>query len=802
MNLRRTLVGGLVCLVCSGPVLSQVSTRVTSVAPADTRAGAPILVITDLQESATIAGMTLAYRQFGESKYTLLEMDVVGNRATATIPPSAVRPPFVEYYIVIRDQSGSLEVYPQSEGPDPLNNPPGMTRRIIVQDVQVDEPQIVFLSPDPLALLPPEDVVISVSLLRIDSLVERAATRILLDGIDITPGTVTSGDIIVYVPSNMGPPLSAGPHTVTVLLSDHNGRPYKNSTLQFTALGEGVEIPAAPGISPPLISGSANLESRHETVTGKGQWYNRGGAQLRGSYGDVRVTGNLFLTSDEKSDRQPQNRYLFGVEVPWLKVEGGDAYPLFPDLILAGKRVRGITSSLRLGDFNLDATYGSVTRAVEGTQLKAFSVDSLSAEQATDPTAAYAQLGPNLWGKGMPGAYSRKLLAVRPSVGSGETWQLGFTWLNAKDDPSSIRYGVRPKENIVLGSDLLTRIDNGRIELGIQAAFSAFNTDISSGSFTDAYIDSVYPDKADQIKQLRNLLGNTITVNDNFRPLSLEYPATAAAEARVMLDYFSNYVRFTYMYRGADYTSFGQTYLRTDIQGFNISDRFRLLDNSVFATIGYEHLTDNTAHTKPSTTVFANVNAAVTYYPTQNYPSLTVGYTRFRNDNGINPDSLLAVNDVTNRLYFQSFYNFEWGFSQTLVFNVSSSVRDDYTTRKQNVNNFTALLGVSTRYHFPLQTDVSLALNLNELPGATTGSSSRLDYTSLSLSGRYAFIPGVLTVTGTVGPTFGDFNRTIFDLRAEWVFVEPMMLVFQASYFQNDGIPNDSFVSLRYLCPF
>jgi hypothetical protein len=802
MNLRRAFFGGLVYLACAAPVLPQVSTRIIAISPAETRAGTPLHLVAELQESATITGMTLAYRPFGESQYRVLEMDIVGNRAAITLPPDAIRPPFIEYYIVIRLQSGSLDVYPQSEGPDPLNNPPGTTRRLMVRDVQVDEPQITFLSPEPLAFLLPEDVVISVSLLRVDSLVERTSTRVLLDGTDITANAVLTGDLIVYVPGNTGTPLTPGIHVATVLLFDRSGNQYKTGSMQFTVIGEGQETPSVSPSTPLFASGSVNIESRRENIGGGTQWYNRGGLQFRGTYGDIRTVGNLFLTSDEKSNRQPQNRYFLSVEVPWLKVEAGDAYPTFPDLILSGKRVRGVNSSLHLGLFNIDATYGTVSRAIEGTQIKVFPIDRLSAEQALDPSAAYAQVGPTLWGKGVPGTYSRTLLAVRPSLGSGETWQLGFTWLNAKDDLSSIRYGVRPKENIVLGSDLTIRMDNGHIELGFQGAFSAFNTDISSGSFTDAYIDTVYPDNADQIKQLRDALGKYITVNDNFRPLALEYPATAAAEGRLALDYFGNYVRVNYLYRGADYTSFGQTYLRTDVQGFNLSDRLRLLDNSVFATIGVERLTDNTARTKPSTTVFSNVNAAVTYYSTQGFPSLTLGYARFRNDNGISPDSLLAIDDITNRLYLQSSYNFEWGTSQTILLNLSSSGRTDYTRHKQNVNNFMAVLGLTTRYAIPLQTDVSLGLNLNELPGSAPDSSSRLDYTSISLSGRYSFIPNTLTVTGTLAPTFGDFNRTIFDLRTEWAFMEPMMLIFQISYFRNDGIPNDSFVSLRYLYAF
>jgi len=42
----------------------------------------------------------------------------------------------------------------------------------------------------------------------------------------------------------------------------------------------------------------------------------------------------------------------------------------------------------------------------------------------------------------------------------------------------------------------------------------------------------------------------------------------------------------------------------------------------------------------------------------------------------------------------------------------------------------------------------------------------------------------------------------VIDLRAEWTIQPPMTLLFQFSYFKNDGMPNDSFFSLRYLYNF
>jgi hypothetical protein len=791
----------LVVLLCI-PAKGQISTRVASVSTGDAVAGMPVHVTVDLRQTTGLQAVLLLYRSFGESEYRRIDMDIIGNRATAQIPASAIIPPSLEYYLVLRDLQGSFEVYPLSDSPDPLTTPPQSTQRLQIRDRSQAEPQAIFLSPDPLSVFSPQDVLISVSLLRADSTVARGATQLLLDGVEVTAQALFSGDLIVFVPANVGMLLEPGSHTVSLRLLDRNGNIQHESTVSFMVQADVPLFRTESTTAAFRYNASLQLESRYEDLGTSNEWYNRARVLFRGQTGSVRFQSNLFVTSDEKADRQPQNRYFLGVELPWLKVGVGDSYPEFPDLVLSGKRVRGVNSSLLLGTFNVDLAYGSVTRAIDGALLKRFPVDSLIAEQRRDPRAAFGQLDPANWGKFSYGTYERTLFAVRPSFGSGETWQLGFTWLSGRDDLESIRYGIRPQENIVLGTDFFTRFDDGRIELRGDAAFSAFNSDISSGPFTDAYIDSVYPDDASAIKTARDVLDPFITVNDNLRPLSFKKLATVAGQAGLGLNYFDNALKVTYLYRGNDYNSFGQTYLRTDIRGFNVVDRIHLLRNQVFATIGIERLHDNTAGTKSATTTFANLNAAVSLYLLTNFPGLTLGYSRFDNDNELPTDSLAAVRDVTNRIYLQSTYSFELGVQHTAMLSISSSVRDDYTTRRQNVRNRSLAVGVGSRYPIRLQTELSLALNLNDFPDSTAGTSRRFNYTILTLYGRYELLQNELTCTASFGPTFGDFTRTVLDAGLEWRLSPPMTLSIQASTFKSSTVPSENFLSLQYRYDF
>lgn len=781
-------------------VYAQISTKVSSIVPAQTTAKRPLTVRAELLQGEAIERVYLLYRSFGASDYTRIEMDVVGNVATVTIPGSEVVEPFIDYYIVLANRSGLLESYPLSENADPFSTPPGKTLQIPVRAEETADAQVVFLSPEPSARVSSEELVVAVSLLRADSIVVRRATQILMDGTDITTDAVFADDIIVYAPENLSVRLAPGLHRVTVRLFNREGNLHRSANLSFSVTGEGQTLELQDQGYPIRYGVSAQLESRHEQIGLAGTWYNRGGVQFHATSGEYRFTSNLFVTSNEKSSVQPQNRYFAGLESPWIRVGYGDSYPSFPNLVLSGKRVRGLTSSVRLGSFNIDLAIGKTTRRIEGLLLKRFPLDSLSAEVRRDSTAPYAPINAQTWGKFTYGTYARDLFAVRPSFGSGETWQFGFTWLKSKDDITSIAYGTRPQENLVVGTDFSVKLDEKRIELTGQGAFSAFNSDISSGNFTDAYIDTVYPKDASRIKGLRDILGEFITVNDNLKPLGFDHLSTLSYEVSLGLNYFDNGFKFLYLFRGSDYNSFGQTFLRKDIQGFNISDRIRLVNNQVFAVLGFERLQDNTSKTRVATTTFTNFNMAVSYYSRTEIPNVTIGFASFANSNGLPiRDALNAVDDGTLRFYFQSTHDFTYMAKHTASFSISTSTRDDRSMRQYDVENVTLSVGLLTLYTIPLQTSVDLGINLNTLPSATgPAQNGQLNYTSLSMSARYALLGGALSFMTSVSPTFGDFRRTGVDLGTQWYPIPLMSVELQFSYYNNDGLSTDNIWSLRY----
>jgi hypothetical protein len=800
----KTLVARVVALVLLLPAVTaaQLSSAVRNVSAVDAVPHAATTVTVTLRDGSPVTSMLLLYRGFGTNEFRKAEMDLRGTTATAVIRGDAVLPPFVEYYIVLVDAAGHREAYPRNPSGDPLTVAPPQLLRVNVMDES--QQQILFLSPDPEAVMDPEDVMISISLLRADTSVALRATQIRLDDANITNAAVFSGDLIVLAPENLGIKLAPGHHTIKVGLFSRKGQFLRSSELSFYIRQTGTGSLLASTIPQRAFDYDAdvNVESRHEQISSAGTWYNRAGVHLRGKTDIWKFSGNLFLTSDEKSDRQPQNRYYIGVATPWVEAGYGDHYPSFPDLVLSGRRVRGLQTNARYGIVGIDLTLGEITRNVEGALIKSFPADSFNVEFKRDTAAAFGQIDASTWGKFNYGTYSRKLFAVRPSIGNRETWEVGFTWMSSGDDMNSIRYGIKPQENLLLGTDFTTRLDNRRIEITGQAAFTAYNSDISSGTFNDAYVDSVYRTGAQGIKTVRDYLKRYITINDNFRPLSVAALSTLAWQCGVGLDYFDNAFHATYLFRGSDYTSFGQSYLQTDIEGIQLTDRARLLDNQMYLTLGFERLTDNTSKTKAATTVFSNINMAATWFPRNELPTVTIGFARNSNDNSIataGHDSLSAILDATLRFYLQSSYDFVMGARHTATCSFSTSQRTDETVHKYDVSNLTGELGLTTQYSIPLQTVVSVAMYLNTIPGsATPGTSVDLNYTALSLVGRYTLIRDILTLSASIAPTFGDYKRTAADLGAEWTARPNMSFQFQLAYFHNDDGSNDNIVSLRY----
>ncbi|MCX6145344.1 MAG: hypothetical protein NTZ35_19230 [Ignavibacteriales bacterium] len=819
--MNRSLVSlvAVVCMICAASLTAQaqVSSVVLRVNAPVVSQNQPLPISVEFTPSGNVERVFLRYRGFGESEYRQQEMLMAGNSATATLAAQYVMPPYIEYYILVALSSGRSETFP-------IENAESTPLKATVKPVDPKSLEVRVLSPEQGETVANEDLVIAVSLFYATDNVNKKGTKLFLNGVDVTAQAIFSDDVILYSPATFPRPLSLGVQFLRVELYDNSGGLYHTIESNFS-LSTAAAIAAEESRMRFGLNGSA--EFRNEDVGVTKNTFVRGQLQAAGTFKSLNFGSNIFITNEEKSDRQPQDRFMAYGDLDVLKVQLGDAFPKFPTNIVSGKRVRGVSANLLLKFFNVDFAYGETMRSIDG-----FVVDTL---KYADTTAAKSRPANTVQQPGYPlryltfqsGTFSRSFMAIRPSFGSGENFQFGLTYMNSKDKVESIKYGLTPQENLVAGTDLLIAFDDQRFRIDGQASLSLTNRDISTGNFTDAdyallagtndptLTPSQKADRqktSDDLKKIADFGGKFITVNENLFPLNPVGKGLpgVAYDGTLSLNYFNNYIRAQYYQRGAAYLSFGNEFLQADIQGLALSDRIRLFQNRVLLSLSYEKRKDNTAETKVATTTYGNMNGSLTIFPAANLPSFTLGYgVLSRSSDASLTDSLqklYAADDQTSRISLQINYDFTLGARHNLSLGANLSDKKDNLpvnlNRGEQKNN-SYFGSLTTFFRIPLQTTISFNTNMTQSSALISSPLAGIplqDFklTSFSLNAQYRLLEDKLRLASTVSNSSGDLKRTLVQVGADYSITNNHALAFEYDYINNTGYKNDSIMSLIY----
>lgn len=786
--LLRALV---LCLMAALPLSAQVTTYLKSIRPLTAVEGSSFSIAVELQQSSALSRVVLYYRTFGLSEYRSVEMQVMRDSAVAEIPAGDVLPPFVELYVTATTADGITESLP-------LENPQVNPARIPVSPKPQEATELIILSPDEGEMVREGETYISLSFVYADTAIDRSKTKVQLNGVDLSANMMMFDDLLIIPAEAIPAGLLTGGANLSVQTYDANGKEINSVRRGFNVVSsaQAEEIESAfEG------NGNAQAETRNENIKGQKKTYNRLDARANGSYAKfLRATTQLTITSEEKPENQPQNRYYLGLDARYAKLGIGDAYPKFPFTIMDGRRVRGLTFDLLLGAFNINAAKGELLRRVEVNQ-----------------TAT---------------TLKRDMTIIRPSFGKGDNFQWGFTYMKAKDlyDPTQA-LSVRPQENVIFGTDMVIAFDDRHIEFTTQTAVSLTNVDISSPEFNADSIDaaiargSFSASDGKQLKDFLPILKLFITPSENLVPTNPVGGTSLVNETGLALNYFGNYLKGTFILHGKDYTSAGASSLRKDIRGYNVTDRLRLFDNRVFLSASYEQLQNNTANTEIATTTYKTINTALSYYPARDYPSVTIGYGINTNSNPIASDTtgkdqvskqiaLRGLDDRTNRYFLQTSYDFELVGRHTASLNVDVSDKKDRTIKKQDISTLNTGFLLSTVHDEKLESTLGLGVSSLTFPQYNSATQmteqSSLSYQTVSLSGRYKLYEDILRLSATVAPTFGDLARKLFETSLVYNITSRQAAVLQFQFIANSstaqsvsgGTANDSYLSLLYRIDF
>lgn len=758
----------------------------------------PVVVKADMKSLTDISQALLFYRNDLSTDFQQTEMSFQESSMTlsGTVPSSYVISPYIEVYVRLIMRDGSTETYP-------TENPTEDPVRISVGRSQ-SEKDILIISPDRDQRLTVDNLMIAASMLFAPKSVDRQKTRLYLDGLDVTSDAVVSGQVIVYSPSKFPTPITGGVHTAKVVLYDSSGAQAASLEWSFYIIAPGEK--QRPGFS---YQGSGKIELSNETISGVSTWYNRGDLNLGGTGFGMNMGANVHITSEEKSYRQPQDRFGIYASTSWLSLKLGDSYPAFSPLIMNGLRVRGVSGRLSLGFFNLEAAYGQTVRGINGQYLDTVVVGPGSGLQLTG--ASYIRLNDSTFIGVNYGTYSRNLFAVRPSFDFGSHANLGFTFLKSSDVLSSISLGTNPDQNVVVGSDFSMNFDKRRINFLAEGAMSMLNQNTAVGNRSAAFIDSV--SQSNTGTQINNIvplttLSRLITINEYLVPLDPTKLSSLAWDVSISLNYLNTFAKLGYIYRGPDYASFGQPFIRTDVRGLDFFLRPRLFSNQVLLSISYENLFDNLQRQKIATTNFVNSNVAVSYFPIASLPGLTFGYSSYYNTNALSPDSAYAIDNLTYRYYVESNYSFQCLGQQNLAVSFGISKRQDKVLLGTNIDNSNVSFMLNSIFSAaPLRTTIGFNLNGNRTAMKDTTALAlyeqiqTFNYTFITIGATYGFFNERLSVGANYTPTFGAFTRNGYGFIASYLVAKAQSINLDINYFAVTG-SNDLIGSLVYAVDF
>jgi hypothetical protein len=600
------------------------------------------------------------YRTNRSGSFNQIEADF--RNGVAEVPFMATSPSIysVEYYFMIRTVTGRQYTYP-----DVVADEPPLTVEVISPRVEqfpeTDRIDLAILTPGVGEVISSENFLLTAALFYDEEDAGIAENlRVLLNGEDVTDQAEISQFMIRLRQDQISP----GEKQVQIL-ANIEGEPHLVSGWQFRVVRT-----AAAGRDfiadgrRRAFGGDLELGAASQYIAGSPTDYLTGRLNLRGREGDFHYSARGYMTSQESTRIQPQNR--FHLEAGYRQniiLRFGDSNPSFSDYTIRGRRVRGLYGGLAFFNerLELELLHGSLQRSIENL------FDTIQIEEREGSSGIEELYFLNLDQDGR-GAYQRNLTGGRLSIGNEERFRFSLNALRARDDTlsvnrvrnyhdligfdSEVATGLneeqqqyleqnpdqlqvtsalpKPKENLVVGTEIGFMADRQRIRFQTEFAASLYNDDISEGVLDRQRAEDLGFDLDSGLENFLTSISWLIIVNEQMSTLPFKYrdredgttdaelffpTSILASETALHLNYGSHRIRVDYRWVGPDYQSLANSTIRRDVAGFSISDRFRTAGNRLIFNLGAENLRDNVNGHRSSTINTRSGRFSVGWYP-------------------------------------------------------------------------------------------------------------------------------------------------------------------------------------------
>lgn len=659
------------------------------------------LLIEVTQSDEDVAEIFVQYRVIGTEPWIPEPMKQEGEGSVywrGIIPRTVLVMQEVEYYFEIKHSSGQSTLVPPDDG---------LTPRYILKPKAPEGKHtegFVLLSDEPV-ITTDDGYVLAVGFMSIAEQLDPGSITLWVDGKDVTKQALTSGSTIVYREDKP----RAGTRKA-MIVGKMAGKDVYSDTWE-TQVNQGSRRKALPF----TLRGSANFASNVYGVSDKDLAFgnNENDAatwmDLYGTYGVMDVRTNLYISTLESKDRQPVNRYTFGLQLPSLDIFAGDYSPTMGQYTISNKNIRGVYA-------HLYTKYLSIAM-VQGESMRKIAIDE-------DPVN-------NI---GYSGTFRQEAIGGRIALGNEDGMRLGLSFSRHRDLRSSLDkkywwqeddpattdtdeslYLVKAQDNAVVSLDArLSTMDNNLI-MGLEAAGSILNKNTLTGVFTadeiSDYVDMDLPvDPAD--------FEDLFVINKNMEPF-LPSRANLAWNAYVRAYVLKNLINVQYSEAGSAFNALGTYGQLLDAKMLTITDQISF-GRWLFIAGGLSLTEDNLMEHKSETNKYQNIYGQVLLrLPLM--PYLKASYQSNKGENEDNPD-IISVFEP----YLRQSQNMTFGIGYNFVqipfvpsqLDISYRMGDDnseksslmVTDNLMNGLNFT----INNRFEtIPLRTQINYSQNKN-----------------------------------------------------------------------------------------
>ena len=513
---------------------------------------------------------------------------------------------------------------------------------------------LLVLSPLPNSKVNSDNLIVAVSMFSVKH-IDVNNIKVIIDSQNVTEKALITNNFISISDLN----LSKGNHIVSIEMVNKFGIKYHPYSWSFEVINSKKDIQFNKKIKQKLKYWSSYSESY---INQNNIEYYDHNLMYNINFEWLKLKSNFKISSLEDISAQAKNRYSLTLNSNSMKLDLGDFYPYFNTYILNGSRVRGLNFSSTYSEYKylslaINFLKGELNRAIQGDPLNnsvyISDVDTLNGILTIDRDNY---------------TFKRELSALKLTMGLYEKMFLSLNFFKAKDNINSVYtiipdseiqikydfisdfnnlylnklvdediygvpynnfisnyssfiYGVdsikyladnwggsKPKDNFIVGSELLFNLDEGKTIIHSEFNISMLNENLWNSITEISQLDTLGSDtiqdglffgnslsEAEKLLEYNDIfqLGFNqvpyfpidISSNNIFKAL-FNMPS-AIYEFDSKFNYGNHSIKYMYEKIGSEFNSLGNLYIQTNISKISFSDRMRFFENRLYIYMKY-----------------------------------------------------------------------------------------------------------------------------------------------------------------------------------------------------------------------